>query len=256
MRKDFFVGSLKVSRFDTRTEMGEVGAKEAAEIIRRVYTEKGRTNIIFASSPSQLDVLTALLKEDVDWQRVNAFHMDEYIGLGIEHKASFANYIRDNFLIKARPGKVFYLNGIAPDPAEECKRYGELLQKYPTDITFAGIGENGHMAFNDPGIADFFEKDLVKINPSLDAVCRQQQINDGWFKSLEEVPDRALTVTFYALLRAEHLLVTVPAKSKSAIVKACLEGPICFEAPSSIIRVHRNARLFIDKDSAAGLTGY
>jgi glucosamine-6-phosphate deaminase len=254
MRKDFFVDKLKVSCFDTRSEMGQAGAKEAAELIRSVYNRKGGVNIIFASSPSQLDLLTALLKEDVDWKRVNAFHMDEYAGLDIENKASFGNYIRDNFLAKAKPGQVFYFNGLAKDRAAECRRYEKLLLEYPTDITFAGIGENGHMAFNDPEIADFFEKDLVKINGSLDAVCRQQQINDGWFKTLDEVPDSAYTVTFYGLLRADYIVVTVPAKTKSAIVKACLEGPICLEAPSSIIRVHRNVRMFIDKDSASELT--
>jgi glucosamine-6-phosphate deaminase len=256
MRKDFVVDKLKVSCFDTRDEMGQTGAKEAAEIIRKVYTEKGCANIIFASSPSQLDLLRALLKEDVDWKRVNAFHMDEYIGLDIEHKASFGNYIRSNFFDFAKPGAVWYFNGLAEDTAAECRRYEKLLFEYPTDITFAGIGENGHMAFNDPGIADFFEKNLVKINPSLDEVCRQQQLNDGWFETLEEIPDSAYTVTFYGLLRADHIIVTVPGKTKSSVVKACLEGPICLEMPSSIIRVHRNVRMFIDKDSASELTRY
>jgi glucosamine-6-phosphate deaminase len=256
MRKDFLVGTLKVSRFDTRSEMGQAGAKEAAELIRSVYTKKGCANIIFASSPSQIDLLMALLKEDVDWKKVNAFHMDEYIGLSIEHKASFANYIRENFFALAKPGAVWYLDGLAKDTSAECRRYEKLLFEYPTDITFAGIGENGHMAFNDPAIADFFEKDLVKINHSLDAVCRQQQINDGWFKTLAEVPDSAFTVTFYGLLRADHIMVMVPGKTKSAIVKACLKGPICPEVPSSIIRVHRNVRMFIDKDSASELTEY
>jgi glucosamine-6-phosphate deaminase len=251
MRKDFTVGECRVSRFDTRAEMGKAGAEESARIIRDVYAKKGEANIIFASSPSQLDVLTALIEEDVDWKKVNAFHMDEYIGLDIEHKASFGNYIRDNFLAKVKPGRVFYFNGKAPDTAAECDRYEKLLADYPVDITFAGIGENGHMAFNDPGIADFFEKRLVKLNPSLDDVCRQQQINDGWFKSLDEVPDSAYTVTFYGLLRADYLIVTVPGKTKANIVKACLEGPICLDPPSSIVRVHRNARMFIDRDSAA-----
>jgi glucosamine-6-phosphate deaminase len=254
MRKDFQVGMLKVSSFSDKAEMGKNIAKECSDIIRKVYGDKGEANIIFASSPSQIELLNGLCQEDIDWQKVNAFHMDEYIGLTIEHPGSFANYIRDNFFKKIKLKRVFYLDGTAVDRTAECRRYEELLFKFPTDITFAGIGENGHMAFNDPGIADFFEKPLVKINSSLDAVCRQQQINDGWFKTLDEVPDSAYTVTFYGLLRAQYVIATVPGKTKAAIVKDCLEGPICLDIPASIIRLHRNARMFIDADSAAGLS--
>jgi glucosamine-6-phosphate deaminase len=245
---------LKVSRFSDKAEMGKNIAGECADIIRKVYGDKGEANIIFASSPSQIELLNGLCQEDIDWQKVNAFHMDEYIGLTIEHPGSFANYIRDNFFKKINLKNIFYLDGTAADREAECRRYEQLLLKFPTDITFAGIGENGHMAFNDPGIADFFEKSLVKINSSLDAVCRQQQINDGWFKTLGEVPDSAYTVTFYGLLRAQYVIATVPGKTKAAIVKDCLEGPICLDIPSSVIRLHRNARMFIDADSAAGLT--
>ncbi len=254
MNIDFRVGELAVHCRNTREEMGKAGAVEAAEMIRQVYCEKGEVNLIFASSPSQLDVLTALLEEDVDWGKVNAFHMDEYIGLSIEHKASFGNYLRENFFKKINLKKIFYLNGLAEDPEKECDRYSDLLRQYPVDITFAGIGENGHMAFNDPGIADFFEPRLVKINHDLDAVCRQQQVNDHWFEKLEEVPDSALTLTFPALLHAKQLFITVPGKTKADIVQKCLEGPICLEAPSSVMRVHRDARLYIDSDSAAKLS--
>jgi glucosamine-6-phosphate deaminase len=253
MRNEFRAGELTVSCFDTREEMGCAEAREAADVIRKVYQERGRVNIVFASSPSQIDVLNNLLKENIDWRRVNAFHMDEYVGLDIEHPGSFANYIRENFLKKINPGNAFYINGMAEDPEKECRRYEDLLLKYPTDITFAGIGENGHLAFNDPDIADFFESALVKINRHLDAVCRQQQINDGWFKTVDEVPESAITLTFPSLLKAPYLFATVPGRSKSAIVKKCIEGPICLEVPGSIIRVHRNAKLFIDKDSSAEL---
>lgn len=254
MSKEFWVGRLKVCLYDTRAQLGAETAKAAAKLIRDTYGAKGEANIIFASSPSQLDVLNALLKEDVDWSRVNAFHMDEYIGLSIEHKASFANYLRENFFSKIRLKGTFYLNGMAEDVDAECRRYADLLMRYPTDITFAGVGENGHLAFNDPRIADFFEKPLVKVNGSLDAVCRQQQINDDWFEKLEDVPDSAITVTFPGLLRATHVLATVPGSSKSDIVAKSLQGPIGVEVPASILRLHADARMSIDAESAVGLT--
>jgi len=254
VKKEFKVDDLNVYLFDTREEMGKIGAIEAAGLIRSVYETNGVANIIFASSPSQLDVLGSLIIEDVDWGRVNAFHMDEYIGLGIEHASSFANYIRNHFFSKITLKNAFYMNGKAEDIQKECERYSELLEKYPTDITFGGIGENGHMAFNDPEIADFFESKLMKVNTSLDALCRQQQVNDGWFAKLDDVPDSALTVTFPAMLRARYLFITSPGKSKSEIIAKCLEGAISREVPASVIRLHNNARLYIDIDSASQLT--
>lgn len=253
MRNEFCVDHLKVRCYPTREEMGAAGAKHAAALIRQVIEEKGEANLIFASSPSQMDVLSALIKEPVEWNRVNAFHMDEYIGIDIGHKASFANYLRENFFRHLKLKNIYYLNGMA-DSAEECLRYSGLLLKHPVDITFAGIGENGHMAFNDPYIADFFDPLLVKINPSLDAVCRAQQVRDGWFASLDEVPDQALTLTFPALLRAPYLIITAPSKTKQGIVREVLEGPICLEVPSTAARLHRNAALYIDAASAALLS--
>lgn len=253
MRKEFCVDHLKVRCYPTREDMGAAGAKHAAALIRQVIEEKGEANLIFASSPSQMDVLSALVKEPVDWKRVNAFHMDEYIGIDTGHKASFANYLRENFFRHLKLKNIYYLNGMA-DSAEECRRYSRLLLEHPVDITFAGIGENGHMAFNDPYIADFFDPLLVKINPSLDAVCRAQQVRDGWFASLDEVPDQALTLTFPALLRAPHLIITAPGETKQGIVRSVLEGPICLEVPSTAARLHRDAVLYIDAASAALLS--
>ena len=253
MKKEFDINKLKILCYDTRNEMGEAGAKHAAALIRNVYKKNGQANLIFASSPSQLEMLTALLDEDVDWKKINAFHMDEYAGLGIEHKSSFANYIRENFLGKLKTKNTFYLNGLAADLNRECDRYSELLKNYPVDITFAGIGENGHLAFNDPDIADFFEPRLMKINETLDKICRQQQVNDGWFEKLGDVPDKALTITFPGLLHAGCVFTTVPGLSKSEIVARTLEGPICHEVPASILRLHNNSILYIDKDSASKL---
>lgn len=254
MLRTAIIDNLLVCCYKSRKEMGESAAEASAADIRSVYETKGECNIIFASAPSQMDVLNALMHEDVDWGKVNAFHMDEYIGLSIEHPSSFANYIRENF-IKHLPFKsAHYLNGLADDIPAECERYSALLLRYPTDITFAGIGENGHMAFNDPFIADFFEPSLVKVNPSLDAECRAQQVNDGWFDSLESVPDSALTLTFPALLRAPRLIITVPGYSKTTIIQKTLESPISLSVPASCARLHRNAVLYIDDAAAAKLS--
>ena len=252
MSKKFIVDELKVFCYPTRAEMGEAGAKYAAALIRKVIEEKGEANLIFASSPSQMDVLTSILNEDVDWGCVNAFHMDEYIGIDIEHKASFANYLRENFFCKVQMKSIHYLNGAAEDIDEECRRYSKLLEEHPIDITFAGIGENGHMAFNDPYLADFFDPLLVKVNGGLDDVCRFQQVRDGWFATLEDVPDSAMTLTFPALLRAPHLVITAPSDTKKEIIQKVLEGPICLAVPSTCARLHKDAVLYID-DAAAAL---
>ena len=255
MRKEFCVDHLKVRCYPTREEMGAAGAEYAAALIQQVIEEKGEANLIFASSPSQMDTLAALSKKDVDWSRVNAFHMDEYIGIGLEHSASFANYLRENFFRHLRLKNIHYLNGMADGP-EECRRYSALLQEHPVDVTFAGIGGNRHMAFNDPYIADFFDPLLVKINPSLDAVCRAQQVRDGWFASLDEVPGQAITLTFPALLRAPHLIVTAPSETKKEIIQKVLEGPICLEVPGTAARLHKDAVLYIDDASAALLSNF
>lgn len=252
MNREFVVDKLRVFQYSTREEMGADGAKYAAALIRKVIEEKGEANLIFASSPSQMDVLTSILNEDVDWSCVNAFHMDEYIGIDIEHKASFANYLRENFFCHLQLKSVNYLNGAAEDIDEECRRYAKLLEEHPIDITFAGIGENGHMAFNDPYLADFFDPLLVKVNGGLDDVCRYQQVRDGWFATLEDVPDSAMTLTFPALLRAPHLIITSPSSTKKEIIQKVLEGPICLDVPSSIARLHLDAVLYID-DAAAEL---
>ncbi len=252
MNRKFVVDKLRVFQYSTREEMGVAGAQYAAALIRKVIEEKGEANLIFASSPSQMDVLTSILNEDVDWRCVNAFHMDEYIGIDIEHKASFANYLRENFFCHLHLKSVNYLNGAAEDIDEECRRYAKLLEEHPIDITFAGIGENGHMAFNDPYLADFFDPLLVKVNGGLDDVCRYQQVRDGWFATLEDVPDSAMTLTFPALLRASHLIITSPSSTKKEIIQKVLEGPICLDVPSSIARLHLDAVLYID-DAAAEL---
>lgn len=253
MNREFQVDHLRVCCYGTREEMGAAGARYAAGLIRRVCEARGEANLVFASSPSQLELLTALRRETVDWSRVNAFHMDEYVGVDREHGASFAHYLREHFFRYLPLKSVHYIDGTA-EPEAECGRYSRLLLKYPTDITFAGIGENGHMAFNDPYLADFFDPRLVKLNPALDDVCRYQQVRDGWFATTDDVPSRAVTLTMPALLRAPHLILTAPGETKRRIIQRVLEGPIGLETPATAARLHRNAVLYIDAASAALLS--
>lgn len=252
VEQEFVIDQLKVSIFKTRELMGQACAKEVGRIIRRLLSQKEHVNIMFASAPSQLDMLNVLMSENgIDWGRVNAFHMDEYIGLPSDAPQSFGNYLRVRLFTKLPFRQVFYMDGNAPDIAGECERYSELLRNHPLDISFLGIGENGHLAFNDPHIADFEDPLLVKSNDHLDSICRQQQVTDGWFKSIDEVPSSAITVTIPALMAASYIFTTVPGSTKQTIIKQCLEGPISVACPGTVIRQHKASRLFLDGDSAA-----
>ena len=255
MLKHFQVDELDVYVHEDRERMGKAAAALGGEALRKIITEKGEVNVIFASSPSQDTLLEALSKEPaIDWGRVNAFHMDEYIGVSENQPQSFANYLKMDFFSKVKFKEVFYINGMAENPESECERYSDLIMKHPTDVAFLGIGENGHIAFNDPHIANFFDPRLVIINDSLDEKCREQQVADGWFPSVADVPGSAITVSVYGLLKAAYVFTIVPGIRKSKIVKTCLEESIGNACPSSGIRVHRNAKLFLDRDSASLLS--
>ena len=240
---------LKTSVYDTRSEMGKAAGKAAAEAISDVLKEKEYANVIFAAAPSQNEMLEALLCENVDFKRINAFHMDEYAGLSIENGQSFAKYLYDHIFSKAPFASVNYI------PAKEdvdtaCKHYAELLEKYPPDVVCMGIGENGHIAFNDPPVADFNDPKIIK-KVELDDICRNQQVHDGCFPTLDDVPKYALTLTVPALLSAKYLICTVPAPTKADAVKAMLEGPYGEVCPATSLRKHDGAVMFLDKDSAS-----
>ena len=177
--------------------------------------------------------------------------MDEYVGLPANAPQSFGNYLRTRFFSKLPFKQVYYIDGNAQDIAGECERYEALLYQHPVDISFLGIGENGHLAFNDPEIADFHDPLLVKLNVNLDAICRQQQVTDGWFRSLADVPDQAITITLPALVAARYVYAVVPGRTKQKIVRECLEGPVGTKCPATILRQHDTAQLYLDADSAA-----
>ena len=249
--KEFMTDKLRTKVFDTRTAMGADAARDVANEMRRLLLEKPQINMIFAAAPSQSDFLAALVQEkDIDWKRVNVFHMDEYIGIGNDHPQSFAKFVKTHVADKFQVGTFYPLNGACKSVAEECARYEKLLREFPVDIVCMGIGENGHIAFNDPGVADFTDPVLVKT-AKLDEVCRNQQVNDGCFPTIDDVPKYAMTLTVPALVAAPKLFCIVPAPTKQNAVKATLQGEITDLCPATILRTRKDAVLYLDRDSAA-----
>lgn len=247
--KTIITEKLKTSVYDTRDEMGKAAGKAAADAINAILKEKEFANVIFAAAPSQNETLAALLAEDVDFSKINAFHMDEYAGLSIDDAQSFARYLSDHIFSKAPFASVNYIPA-KQDVDTACKSYTELLEKYPPDVVCMGIGENGHIAFNDPPVADFNDSETIK-KVQLDDICRNQQVHDGCFPTLDDVPEYALTLTVPALLSAKYLICTVPAPTKADAVKAMLEGPYGEVCPATSLRKHNGALMFLDKDSAS-----
>ena len=251
--RKFTSEKLKVEVYPDRGALGRAAAEQVAAKMREMLDKQERVSMVFAAAPSQNEFLAALRKtEDIDWQRVAAFHMDEYVGLRDNAPQSFRKFLKDHLFDIVQPGLIHYLNGDAPDPEEECQRYAELLAEHPPMIVCAGIGENGHLAFNDPHIADFEDPLLVKV-VALDLASRQQQVNDGCFENLDEVPTHALTVTIPALTNARFLSVVVPGAAKAAAVAATLHAPISPACPATVLRRHPGAVLRMDGDAAAQL---
>lgn len=246
------IDEVLVKVYKNRDEMGRSAAHDVAEKIRELAEIKDTINIVFAAAPSQNEFLFYLNIEDLEWNKINAFHMDEYIGLPPDAPQLFANFLKERLFSKKPFRNVFYINGNATNPEEECHRLSRLLEDNPLDITCMGIGENGHIAFNDPHVADFNDPKKVKI-VDLDEKCRQQQVNDGCFKSIEEVPRYAITMTIPVLVSSRSIFCIVPGKQKAEAVKNALLGPISESCPASIIRRCKNSILYLDLDSASKL---
>jgi glucosamine-6-phosphate deaminase len=241
-----------VEIFATKTEMALAAATLAAERLRALLAKQSQVRLLAATGASQLEFLDRLaLEQGIDWPRVELFHLDEYVGLSMDHPASFAGYIKQR--IVDRLGIVhFHLLDGARDPREVVAETGAALASAPIDLAFVGIGENGHLAFNDPP-ADFDVEDPYLI-VELDHACRQQQVGEGWFPSLEDVPRQAISISIHQLLKAQEILCIVPDARKAAAVRACLVGTISPEAPASILRIHPNTTIFLDNASASLLT--
>ncbi|MDB6127610.1 MAG: glucosamine-6-phosphate deaminase [Verrucomicrobia bacterium] len=252
--RSFRVGQLRVEVRRSRAEAGLAAATDAAEHLRGVLARQEEARVIFACAPSQDEFLDALTGETgIDWHRVTGFHMDEYVGLARSHPASFRNYLREHVTSRIPLGRVHELAGDAADVSAEASRYSALLAEAPIDLVCLGIGENGHIAFNDPPVADFADPLVVK-KVELDLACREQQVNDGCFPRLGEVPAHALTLSIPALMSGQRLCCVVPGARKAAAVRSTLLGPISTACPASVLRTHPAATLYIDPDSASGFS--
>ena len=238
---------LTVKGYHDREAMGHAAGLEIAECLRRLLAEKEEVNVIFAAAPSQNETLWTLREQPLDWHRINAFHMDEYIGLAAEAPQCFSNFLEEAIFGKVPFKRVFKLNP-ANDPEAEVERYSALLRQYPADVVCMGIGENGHIAFNDPGVADFADPAAVK-RAKLDEVCRTQQVHDGCFATLQDVPREALTLTVPTLMAGKHLFCMVPAATKRQAVERMLTEPVSETCPCTVLRTHPNAILYCDSDS-------
>jgi len=239
---------LIIRIFDTPDETAQAAAKEAAELIRASLAVRGRARVIASTGVSQFEFLKRLVAAPgIDWKRVELFHLDEYIGLSGNHPASFQRYVRERIVEPAGIDHVHYLDGMA-DPAEMCAVAGRAISAAPVDVAFAGIGENGHLAFNDPP-ADFeTEEPFLVVN--LDERGRRQQVGEGWFAALEDVPQRAITMSIRQILKARAIVCIAAGRRKAEAVRQCFEGEIGPEAPASALRLHGNATVFLDREAA------
>jgi glucosamine-6-phosphate deaminase len=244
--------TLKIVKTATRDELGKLAAYAVFEKISELMQSKQTLNMIFAAAPSQNEFLKYLKEMPIEWNRINAFHMDEYLALAADAPQGFGNFLRNAIFDKVPFKSVNLLNGNNSNPLTECDRYAQLLAMHPCDIVCMGIGENAHIAFNDPHVADFDDPIWVKV-VELDEKCRIQQVNDGCFAKVEAVPKRALTLTVPALMAAKHVFCMVPGEKKAEAVAHTLNAPVSEVYPSTIIRTHPSAILFIDQQSASAL---
>ena len=242
------VDKLNVRVFDTRQQMGIAAGRDIVAKIQDLLREKESLRIVFAAAPSQNEMLDFLaIAEGIDWSRIDVFHMDEYVGLAPNAPQRFAHFLTTKLFAKVNPRTVYLIDD-SEGAAAACEQYKYLLDQGQIDIVCLGVGENGHLAFNDPPVADFDDPAVIK-RVQLDAVCRQQQVNDGCFPSLNDVPEEALTLTIPTLLSGRYLFCVVPGKTKHQAIKRMLTGPVTTDCPASILRHHPNCTLYVDRDS-------
>jgi glucosamine-6-phosphate deaminase len=253
--KYFNYDKLRVKIFDKEADAGEAAAVFVAENIQKAIQKNGKANLILATGASQFAFLDALKKKGLDWQKITVFHLDEYINLSDQHPASFRKYLRERILDIVKPGKVYLINGDAPDLQKEIEQYEKLLKEHPIDVACIGIGENGHIAFNDPPVADFNDPKWVKV-VELDEACRRQQLGEGWFPSFDDVPKEAITLTVTAIMNCKIISCMVPGERKAQAIKDTLEGGISTECPASILRTHQDTVLFMDMPAASKLSSH
>jgi glucosamine-6-phosphate deaminase len=250
--KEFNAGMLKVCIYDSRAAMGKAAAAGAAARIRSIIAKKGEATLVFAAAPSQSEFLDELCKQDVDWTKVIAFHMDEYIGLDQSAPQGFGNFLRRAIFDKVIFKSVHYLSNQDIDPIVAVQNYEMLLTQNPPDLVFLGVGENGHLAFNDPGVADFTDPKKVKI-VDLDPICRNQQVNDGCFEKFDDVPQSAITLTMSMLMSIPQALAIVKGSTKTDAVYRTVNDPISTDCPATILRLHPKSVLYTEREGGAKL---
>lgn len=243
---------MDLAIFDSRLQLAQAAANEAAGLIRQAIAARGQAYLIAATGTSQFEFLEAIvLQPNVDWAQVTFFHLDEYVGLSRTHPASFRRYLQERIVDRVQPGAFHFLNGEAPDPAAECGRVGELISRATIDAAFVGIGENGHLAFNDPP-ADFDTQEPYLV-VELDEACRRQQVGEGWFETVGDVPVQAISMSVQQILKARHVLCVVPDRRKARAVRDCLELEVSPLRPASILQQHARTTMYLDTESAAFL---
>lgn len=250
-KKEFRVDSLGVQTYDSEAELALSVATMVEQHLQQILKQKQTATVLFATGNSQLKFLDALTKLDnIDWSRIVCFHLDEYLGISANHSSSFRYYLRERIEKRISPQKFHYIEGDTLQPLQECDRYSKLLTAQPIDLCFLGIGENGHLAFNEPSVADFNDPYMVKL-VKLDSVNHQQQVNEGHFPNLESVPKYAFTLTIPMICAAKKIICLAPGKRKAKVVKHLLEGKITKEFPASILRNQPQANLLLDTDAAS-----
>jgi glucosamine-6-phosphate deaminase len=241
---------MKLNVYRTKQEMGVAAAKQTVQWLNAAIASRGEANLILATGASQFEMLTNLVTQDMDWSRVTVFHLDEYIGLPMTHPASFRKYLKERFADKLPNLRMFhYVDGEGIDPIAECARLGAIITAHPIDVACIGIGENGHLAFNDPP-ADF-ETEAPYIVVSLDDACRRQQLGEGWFPTFEDVPIQAISMSIRQIMKSAAIVCTVPDARKALAVQKAVEGPMTDLHPSSILQQHPCCKMFLDEPAAA-----
>ena len=244
---------MNIQIMSDKSQMGKSAAAAGAKLIRDALAKRGEANIIVATGASQFEMLAALVEEpDINWNKITGFHLDEYVGLPIDHPASFRGYLWQRFVSRLPlPLRAFHFLDGEGDAAAECRRVGEIIRRHPIDVAFVGIGENGHLAFNDPP-ADFDTEDPYLV-VQLDDACRRQQLGEGWFPTFDDVPKQAISMSVRQIMKSGAIICTVPDTRKAEAVRNAVEGEVTPKVPASILQRHKQCTLFVDPPAAAAL---
>ncbi len=251
-KTEFKKDKIEVKIFENKDELGKASAISVAKKLNKAIAEKDYANLILATGASQFQFLEHLQQQPIDWKKITVFHLDEYHGMPVTHPASFRKYLKERILDKVSPKQVYFLEGDAADIETVVEGYEALLKDHPVDVACIGIGENGHIAFNDPPVADFNDPKLVKV-VELDEACRRQQLGEGWFPTFDDVPTHALSLTIPAIMNCKHINCVVPDERKAEAVFNTLNAAVSTACPATILRTHPDTVLYLDKGSASKL---